>query len=198
MWNGLDQQRPVACSLPLLAATRSPGFCRPLLVLEAKIVRTTGMDPITPSTQQHFHPVVQIQVALLGRRHRRRRAARQGKRGKGPEIGTGKGGARRQHTNNRQDRETFRCPKAVTMHPRACPRMRPPAIGRRFGHRTPFTYSSVKVCMKATRAFSSSSVRLRFPSCRRFMFAATSGTGQHEILSPGSSGAQRRRTSRVL
>jgi hypothetical protein len=185
--------------LPLLATTRSPGLCRLLLAFEAKIVRTTRMDPVAPSTQQHFHPVIQIQVALLGRCHRCRRAAHcQGSRGGGQKIDAGKGGMRRQNISNHQDRQTFRYPKAVTTQARACPRMRLPTIRYRFGHWTPFTYPSVKVCMKATRAFSSSSVRPSFPSWRAFMFAATSGAGQHEIFSPGSFGAQRGRTSRVL
>src|SRR5258707_13365172 len=65
-------------------------------------------------------------------------------------------------------------------------------------HFAPLTYPSVKVCMKATRASSSSLLRPRLPSCRVFMFAATSGAGQQEIFSPGSFGAQRGKTSRVL
>src|SRR5260370_6566639 len=69
---------------------------------------------------------------------------------------------------------------------------------RRPRHSAPLTYPSVKVLMKATIALSSSSLRPRLPSCRVFMFAATYGAGQHEIFSPGSFGAQRRRTSRVL
>lgn len=185
--------------LQLLATTKSPACRRLPLALKAKIIRTTRMDPIAPSTQQHLHPVIQIQVALLGRRHRRRRAARrQSTRGGGHKIGARKGGMRRQHTNKCQDSKPFSYPKAVATHARACPRMRPPTIRYRFGHRSPFTYPSVNVCMKATRAFSSPSVRPRFPSWRTFMFAATSGSGQHEVFSPGSFDAQRGRTSRVL
>src|ERR1700704_4727113 len=87
---------------------------------------------------------------------------------------------RRQYIGDRQQSRAHRFQSATTKVIAPLRRRQPP-IKSYFCHWPPFLYPSVRVLMKATRAFSSSSLRPRFPSWREFMFASTSGAARHDV-----------------